>query len=191
MNRNFDRKSYPNIGLTFQQVSRTFLEPPFDTGCTPISESFQSASDLMMSRINNESMETFNRVVPFVPIGNEEVYSNHKLNFLRNEELVKKLVSIIDKYKGVQGCEVRFFITTSAIRKDSYIRFTLYWPWNPTVEVQHLPKQELIDFVVFVCSGIGIWFGLSVLSTLEGGREFLGIIEKAVRRERKRNWREN
>lgn len=181
LNRNLDRDSYPNIGLTFHQVSRIFLEPPFDTACTPISESFQSASDLMMSRINNESMETFNRVVPFVPIGNEEVYSNYKLiqlNFLRNEELVKKLISIIDKYKGVRGCEVRFFITNPATRKDRYIRFTLYWPRDPTVEIRYLPKQELIDYVVYVCSSIGIWFGLSVFSSLEGGREFLGIIKK-------------
>ena len=64
----------------------------------------------------------------------------------------------------MQTCTIKFIDTTAELLnvKKSYV--ALYWPQNEILSLLYAPDQELIDYVVYIGSCIGIWFGLSAFS---------------------------
>ena len=47
-------------------------------------------------------------------------------------------------------------------------------------EVEFIPDQDAIDFIVYVCSSIGIWFGISLFTILSASEKV--IINRITRR---------
>lgn len=48
----------------------------------------------------------------------------------------------------------------------------VYWPQDYFIRIDHVEDQLLIDFIVYICSSIGIWFGLSFCSLLTPAQKF-------------------
>ena len=66
----------------------------------------------------------------------------------------------------VRACVTNYFITTANALASNDSSFAVYWPIEETTTLTYVPQQDLIDYIVYVCSSIGIWFGLSLYSAV-------------------------
>lgn len=58
---------------------------------------------------------------------------------------------------------------------------SVYWPQDPRVSINSVPIYDSIDYVLYICSTFGMWFGISVLSV---GEMFRNIWKRIIFRQK-------
>ena len=66
-------------------------------------------------------------------------------------------------------CHTKYFITSGrVIQNDENVKIFLSWPQTEKLLLRYVSEQDWIDFIVYIGSCIGFWFGLSILSVMNG-----------------------
>lgn len=64
-------------------------------------------------------------------------------------------------------CYLKYHVSkTVAYRSDSST-VSVHWPQDPEIKTDANPLFDTTEYIVYVCSCIGIWFGLSAYSIFE------------------------
>lgn len=164
----------PTITASYSPIRFTRKEYPYDTDCHSI-PGFKSIGDYQLQKLSNLTIKHLKYVHPL-----NFIYENHSLPLISpyklyfNESFHKKfseLEKISRKGKNT-NCDVLFHITNSFERTGSDMRIDVSWPKETGVHVINIPSYESIDYMIYVLSSIGIWFGLSIFSITSWTQNF-------------------
>ena len=165
------------LDVHYQEVERVRMREPYDTRCVKIPGNYTTGAEYRLAQINYETMERMDKVIPFVATSNGSLQQKlFSILDFRNQTIVTQLNQMIDSRKELKECKTKYFITKAKPANDDTFAITLYWPQNDKVKVRYVPQSEAIDYVVYIGSCVGMWFGLSALSIVDGvqfiGRSF-------------------
>ena len=111
-------------------------------------------------------LKQFKKVSTIAPVWNDSLkypvlYAKH----LRSKEFVKKFKKMFLRAQGVRyNCDIIYTSSKVTISYSSVVTVSVYYPQDASISVNYLPLQDPIDFILYICSSFGIWFGVSVLS---------------------------
>lgn len=166
--RIYDNKNILRVSYETLEIER--LEPPYDTWCHRYP--YRSAQiDQTLKQIQNQTMKILNYSTSDVMISeqlNARLLSSDALK--NNETLTKMYRDIVERYKSIKlpnTCLYRSNIPKIYTVRYSGLGFSVMWPNGFNIQNVARPKFVLIDYIVYLCSCIGIWFGLSALSLFD------------------------
>lgn len=154
--------------VTYQTLSVQLLKPPYDTKCQDYL-SRSSELDLTLNRIQNDSVLLLNRSIPDVMLDtplHTPVIFPHVLD--RNASMLNIYESIVKKHRACmpKSCKLVNTIPRHYAVLSDLLGITVKWPDGFFIRNESRPKILLIDYLIFVCSCIGIWFGLSAYGSI-------------------------
>ena len=177
--KEFDRKIHSNgvgghpnkIFVIYRPINIYLLSPPYDTGCT---YDYNSHKDMCRRMCLIEKMKEIGRV-PFSEIITDPVDLKHvNFNDMYNKTRLKLIQSY---YDGCEGkchrplCDTRFSTSDVHLRTETHgglVAFIVRMlvPDKPSIEITHTACVTFLDFLIYLCSSIGMWFGFSVTSLM-------------------------
>lgn len=167
---------------TFNTINLTRLEPPFDTQCQKYPPGSAMVIEIL-KKIQNETLTELNRSIPALMIpddGDEQKMSSLLMTssaLTMNETLKKRYREIVEKYQdnGRYSCSISCMITRISFGKDEQFQFRIAWPDGLKFSINYEGKNTVIDYIVYICSCVGIWFGISAFSLFDNFRDtFVG-----------------
>ena len=162
-------EKYPAMKVTYREINTEMMKSPYDTHCDELPGNYTTGQEYSLDKVNQAMIKKFNVITPFVPVYNHSVPYRmlHDLDF-QNETFIKQINVLSEKYGNLKGCITKFFDTTADLLHESTPYVAIYWPQDEKLSIKYVPDQELIDFVVYITSCIGVWFGLSAYSVHDG-----------------------
>ena len=160
----------PIIDIYHRELLRMKLEYPYDTNCRNPPNGYSTWYEFFLRKVDSAAIQLFNYSIPFAPTFNSSSNARKLLNYRAffNETLRKELSDLMDKlFKRRSSCKHMYFITTTETTFKNESGFTVHWTHDEKTIVLYSPEQELIDYIVYLCSSVGIWFGLSAYSFLD------------------------
>lgn len=155
--------------LSYYSVTQERLEAPYKTQCTDYSKQGHiSRRRCANDCVDKRTTEELDRV-PFSTITTRPILLKHvsyrdienrtfSLHYQQIESFCRKRCILVD-------CKEVYFVTqVSAEPYPHFFRFSVDAPREPSFIVTFLPKIDLNEFLVFVFSCFGTWFGISILS---------------------------
>lgn len=165
------QENVPTISVFPQNILRHRLKVPYDTKCRDPPPGVTSMYDEKFNQIDKASMTRFNVSIPFYPSFDPNMNVSKVLNHraFQNETLRRNMIGLVEKYSKypTSSCYALNFMTRTQFFNDSGSSFAVYWTQDEYLISKYAPEQELLDYAVYVCSCIGIWFGLSAYSMLD------------------------
>ena len=169
-NRSVWNEKFVNVRVSFQEVMIKRLPPPYNTMCEDYRQ-FYTNTELKMSLLNNRTMDRLNRVTTFMQLWEPLNYPMVSPSNFRDKVFLKEFNQIIknqtDEY-GRPACYFSLLISSSGYHEGPKLSISVYWPRDPRIEILYQPEQEMNEFLIYVCSVIGIWYGLSMMSVSDG-----------------------
>ena len=172
------RISKPNhiLRVSYKTLHIKRLEPPYDTMCRSYPKR-SSQADQYLKRIQNETVTKLNRSISDVMIHDPletPLLSDRSLE--NNKSLHKLYLDIVKTQKKDMPESCSFNSTVPQIHATSYpsLGFSVFWPDGLFITNEYKGKILLIDYIVYICSSVGIWFGLSAYSLFNSVRHFNG-----------------
>ena len=159
---------YPASRIFYREVEKIQLKAPYNTKCVDIPGNYTTGYEYSLDKVNAEMKFRTGFVIPFVPTpsGNSSYRLLQEID-LRNESIKNLFNSILYKHKPLNGCRTKFVATTAELFGSNKPYVSIFWPVNEKLFLSYTADQELIDFVVYIGSCVGIWFGLSAYSTFD------------------------
>ena len=163
------------IEVFFYPVKSTTLPPPYTTMCKNI-QKFNSATEMLLDKLRSEIFETFNRVHTMSPLYEDELNRNQAKYPIVTTSMIRRLIpknntSYSDKVNKIEHssnvCELQYHVTRSTAHRSADPIVSIYWPQDPRIESTAKPEWTLLDYIVYVCSSVGIWFGLSAFTIFD------------------------
>lgn len=155
---------YLNLHLTYGSITTNYLTPPYDTQCAEYARS-ETMVDRWFAGIRNRIKHHLHHVDTFAPIYQDYDYPIIGRLSLINESFVKYLNNIVGSQPiELRACHSRYYVSTVSVSFSDFLVINVLWPEGYFTDISHVEEQMLIDFIVYVCSSIGIWFGLSFCS---------------------------
>lgn len=162
---------YPSSEISYREFNRIKMGPPYQPKCNPNNDQYGTEKEMQFHEINRQAMLKYGIITPFVRFYNSssDLFVPSYLDF-RNETFVRILNNLLDRVPQPEAvCKFKFLVTWIIPYSDSKEFFaSIFWPASETLLIVYVPDQDLIDYIVYVCSCIGIWFGLSFYSTYDG-----------------------
>lgn len=158
----------PSTEVTYRMVSRQMLEAPYDSKCVKEYDKYGSAVEYFLSRANEISMKEYKIATPFVPIYDSNSNSRILFPYDYLNNTITNTISNLVEYDWQTSCFCKYFSTRITIRNVNRLSASVYWPFGEMLSFTYVPVQDLIDYIVYVCSCVGIWFGLSAYSVYDG-----------------------
>ena len=155
---------------SFNTINLVRLEPPYDTKCYHYPPN-KGEFDSMMDRISDQTRKQLGLVSPKAMVYEDEI--DDQMTILTSPAL-KGNISVRESFRKIQksntfsdrqSCLIRCLIPKLTIGKDTRLSFRVTWPDGLLVDIEYQKKIAVIDFVIYICSCIGIWFGISVFSS--------------------------
>lgn len=152
------------------------LEPPYDTMCR-LYPKRSSQGDQYLKRIQKETFKKLNRSVSDIMIYDPletPVLSDRSLE--NNKSLHKLYLDIVKTQEKNMPDSCSFNSTVPQIHAISYpsLGYSVFWPDGLSITNEYKGKILLIDYIIYICSSVGIWFGLSACSLFNSVRDFNG-----------------
>lgn len=163
------------IDVFFYPVKSTMLPPPYTTMCKNI-QKFNSSAEMLLDELRSEIFKAFNRIHTMSPLYEDELHHSQAKNRIVTTLMIRNLIrnrntSYSDKVKKIErsfnACEVQYHVTRSTAHRSADPLVSIYWPQDPQIEITTKPEWMLLDYIVYVCSSVGIWFGLSALTIFD------------------------
>ena len=169
---NFNRFSddvarYNLVRAFYSTIEIIRMPPPYDTQCMVYPYGWKGCENIC---VREGTIEIFNKV-PFTTIESEAMDIGHignamiaqKNNTLALDALEEKCQKVCHRAE----CNSLFF-TTSILKEErsSYDLFAVLVqaPITPRVKVTRTPSSTMTDFLVYITSCVGTWFGISAMS---------------------------
>lgn len=165
--RTFD--GHPSSEVSYREFLRIKKEPPYQPTCDPRFNDYGTAFEYWLEQANGEAIKNYNMITPFVPTYDSSLnsYIPSSIDF-KNKTFVSIMNNLLQHKLNMSVCKANFFTTYIVLKSDKKLTVSVFWPYSETLQFKHIPDQELIDFIVYICSCIGIWFGLSAYSMCGG-----------------------
>lgn len=151
------------LRVSYQTLKIEKLPPPYDTMCGeyPIGS---SQFDQIYKNLQRDVVKIFNRSIPDAMIYDlldTPILSVYQLK--RNETLSRIYRLIWEQKKANTPNTCSFITTVPKMYTIAYpsLGMTLMWPNGLRVHNLSRARLVLIDYLVYLCSCIGIWLGLS------------------------------
>ena len=150
------------------------MEPPYDTRCQKYPPKSGMAVETL-KQIQNDTVRILGKSIPGLMTGdtgdNSEVLrSNLMTSFELSQNRTLQMIyrEIVKRYEhfGLDSCHIRCLMSKISFGKDEQFRFRLTWPDGLKVTIEFVSKNTVIDYIVYICSSVGIWFGISAFSVL-------------------------
>ena len=197
--------SYSEVNPTYHTVHAERLEPPYDTNCQKYPRKlFQLMVNL--KRFQEEILTRFKKLTPSLMLQEKDIPDNVTLFFSRDTKLNRTLSQLYRQLyhehisKGRSACIFRCTVSKLSFGSKDHLLFRVAWPDGLEVSIQSVKKLEVIDYVIYICSCIGIWFGVSIytlfgyiksvlLKSINDGRTNSGEnrTEQSLRNEMRKN----
>ena len=161
--------SYSEITPTFNTISVQLLEPPYDTNCQKYPDK-ESKLSVNLRTIQREVLKSANKLTVSLMLQEEDIPENVTLLTSEEKNQNKTLAKLYRKIfaehatKGRSTCSNRCLISRLSFGKMNHFVFRVSWPDGLDIHVENVKKLAVIDFIVYICSCIGIWFGISFFS---------------------------
>lgn len=154
------------IGIVSTPITEIRLMAPYDTKCMNF-PGYRSGTEYIFDIMNKQFMKSMNYVHSFGHI--KEPYNSRLMtpDILRNVTISRMIVDRLKYHKDKTYSPVCFFkynIAKTRLEEDERLTIALNWPQSYGPITVRIPDQKIIDFIIYVCSSIGIWLGLSALS---------------------------
>ena len=172
------------MDLTFYPTGISFLPAPYRTKCIPMN--FCSGAEMVLKSIREKFIQNFSLIDTLAPIFTPYDYPMITRTKLRNETIVDLFRREAEKAENPPcPCKFEYIVTRVYAYQDSDPMVKVYWPQDSRNDIRYFPSFPATDYIIYVCSSIGIWFGISVLSLFELVRESV-IPDNAVTNDRNR-----
>lgn len=160
--------TFRGINLNYQRKEVQLLEPPYDTNCHP--------SQGIAECIRSCHIEGFKslRLFPSSEITDEPLNIRHSIpDDNRNESYYRFADQVYLDCRSRcrrQKCRTTIFFTkaTTFDQGKSSLNWTfpvlVFGADTNAIIVISTPKVYFLDFLIYICSSIGLWFGISVAS---------------------------
>lgn len=154
--------------VTYQTLFMKRLQPPYETMC----QSYPTDSSRIewnLNKIQEKTVKELNMSIPsmmiYQPLDTRILFSK---KFEHNVTLREKYEDLLlrNMYSMPVSCIIKTTIPRIYFVHYPNLGVTLLWPDGLHFNIESKPRILSIDFIVYVCSCIGIWFGLSIFSVL-------------------------
>lgn len=160
--------NFIKVGYTVTEID--LMPPPFDTGCRWYSKSDFLRSYCVDMCLNNSTLVHFGKV-PFTSLQSKPTPLKHVNNVdvmnTTTSQLLDKLEHACDDECFQPACETEHYSTRLQKEEKSELDFftiLLQAPTLPNINVTSYQKVLLSDFLIYVTSCVGTWFGASALT---------------------------
>lgn len=150
-----------NIDITFSSVTKTNLKSPYDTGCNDI-PGYSSSAEYFFAQLRDKVMKEMGYVDSFTAIRENYPYPLLSVVDFKNKSLGLPNVRDIAPF-----CKSHYYVSRTMIGSGKQMKVGIFWPEDNSITVNHIADQALIDYIIYICSSIGIWFGLSFCSLID------------------------
>ena len=129
---------------------------------------------MILKSIREKFIQTFSLVDTLAPIFTPYDYPMITRTKLRNETFVHLFRKEAEKAENPPlSCKFKYIVTRVYAYQATFPAANVYWPQDSRNDIRYFPSFPATDYIIYVCSSIGIWFGLSVLSLFD-------MVQKAV-----------
>lgn len=159
-----------SIDVSFFPVTTFALEPPYTTMCRKIE--YNSGAEILLDRARKTMINKFGKVHTMTPVfhsdKNLSKYNILSTKFLRDRNVSNYFNNIMEPIeRAFNVCYIEYHVTRTVAHSTVQPKLSVFWPQDPKIDIRNLPEFDLTDFIVYVCSSIGIWFGLSAYSIFD------------------------
>lgn len=161
-------KAKPSARLHYRQISRIKLKAPYQTKCQSIQDGYETGLEYMLNQINNETIDELGISIPFIATYNDSANYRKVISYKYFQD--KNFLTVLNQKMNRsyrKECHTMFHITTADVSDDDNVSVAVYWRQDEKLVLRYVSKIDLIDYIVYVCSYIGIWFGLSAFSMFD------------------------
>ena len=168
-----------NYWLTFTLQSYQLLERPYPTDCTDYynKTEYMSRKDCIRQCKLNLSLRECGvvphevdiyRDEPVVRLATDDEYETCVFNLTLNR-VCPKMCPHYDCYKQIYKPVVISYnkVNETCLPEQCHTRIRLVIPSDTQTTYYHKPNIEIIEFVCYLASTLSIWFGFSVISTMD------------------------
>lgn len=178
--------------VTQQEFFFHFLPPPHNDGCNPRVEIRSSC----LFRCSNEILKAINRT-SFSHVRNDSTLNLKPVSYkdIKDPKMAKVVNdSMVKCEEKCQTFSCHFSLSRTSVSHSILKRLTrefsieVITPSEPTVDIISTKKMTLIEFLSYVSSCLGIWFGLNI-----SGFNPISWYERRRRKKwkaRSRSWRQ-
>lgn len=167
LSRFTSRKHY-SATTSYTTVTVVRLPPPYDTNCRNYALDDYSGKEGCEQKCLQHYLVRELKKVPFSGVITEPVLFRHVAWIDMNKAASALILyNIEDKchlacYRP--ACFESYTVTKlNVITRDAAEEFVVKIPQEPSCEITHTPAVKLVEFVVFILSSLGCWFGISML----------------------------
>ena len=162
----------PATDVTFYPTEISYLPAPYGTKC--IETNFSSGAEMVLKSVREKFIQKFSLVDTLAPIFTPYDYPVITGSRLRNETFVNLFRREAENAENPPcRCKLEYMVTRANAYQANYSWVNVYWPQESKNDIRYFPSFSATDYIIYVCSSIGIWFGLSVLSLFD-------MVQKAV-----------
>lgn len=157
------------VGLIATPITISKLRPPYDTKCRDGGD-FKSGSEYSLHKLNIATMKGMNYVHTLEHVSHPYPFPILTISSFRNESLNDQFMNLTKEYEKLSFpvCRLEYNIPKTRIEKqDERISIVVNWPQDPAIHVKSVASQQVIDFIIYICSTVGIWLGLSVFTSVD------------------------
>ena len=166
-------KSYSLYTLTYSVRSYQLLPSPYRTNCLDYSQKsgLKSRKNCIRKCKTRHSLEKCGVLSDEIDIYNGEpnvvfAKTNKEWKCTRREKLDDICLKECARYDcDKQYMEVK--IIEIGNTNNYYNRVRLMIPFEPRTTFSHVPSIELIEFLCYLASTLGLWFGFSIISVYD------------------------
>lgn len=156
------------IAIIFSPTSQYRLPPPYDTMCDYAPNGFNTFTEYLYSELNNLTTDELNLVHTFGFVYNDYDYPILTTDRLKNRSIHDAFMALnrrLDR-RTIKNCKLVYNVPSTIRQTRDRLSITINWPQNSATTVKSIAVQGTMDYIIYVTSTVGIWFGCSALSIL-------------------------
>lgn len=151
------------LDVTFYPIEKHYLPPPYTTKCKYINHT--SGAEEILGRVRGKIIADLGLVDTLAPVSIPYDLRMVTTDMLRNTTFQSIFRSYAEEAEDPPKiCKFKCMVTrTNAYRADEPF-ISIFWPLDAMTHINHFPRYNTTDYIIYVSSSIGIWFGLSVFT---------------------------
>lgn len=190
--------SYADMQITYRSLSIQRLEPPYSTMCSSY-HPHRSRLEATLSKVRRDAVKLL-RIIPTLDQiyerrlprdaeqskaqrDNTTIDENKDYDetlpittsyHVRNASLAMHLQSLIRKHTLINPeCSIKYYVTTIKSSVGKSVKMTLNWPQDVTLTIRYSPVDDILDYIIYLSTCLGLWLGVAINDVMEWGRLFL------------------
>jgi hypothetical protein len=172
-----------SVSLSYSTVKTARLPHPYDTACVKMTNG-QSKTSVEFDCINNLTLAHMNRAM-FATINTNQSSTAGiiTVEHLRNPSIASRLKKFQRKCQlKFDACDLSFTYSKAYLIPNPDLAVSLYVPSDPIIQIDHVARMILVEFLIYLCSSFGSWFGLSIFAfLLSSSRVGIRLLSRAVK----------